>query len=450
MAEFSEISIFFNPDAAADSGVLATKLAEMLAQLLKKLSGITVPVSTAAIGQSDDAKTGQYAVYLLSQGDAGRQDIVKKINDRLEKNTNVAVFFISTGARPALIRTIRIYDLNIDPSAIAGFKMEQAPAVLMQSLVDLTYELSVQIQTKETSGKKVTVFVAETTPDMEAARQEIIRELHDFGYTVTPSAETSTEYNKCKEETEKMIPSADMFIHIIGGEYGAPLKQSAMSKIDLQHQLVNAHLSKQQNRSTERCRYIWISAAIKHASKEHLVFVENMKHDSEQLFMAEIVQTPLEKFKSIMMDRLRERENLGKISTNQRDQKHSIYHLFEKDDSTQASSVAETLKTAGFDVKQPDFSRSFSRMDSHWKNLSECDAVLIQYSGNNDAWVSSKLNDIVKAPGYGRIKPFRALGLYLAQNKSYSSTGLVKDIMIIRQEQAFAPVLLEPFVKKIG
>ena len=142
-----------------------------------------------------------------------------------------------------------------------------------------------------------------------------------------------------------------------------------------------------------------------------------------------------------------EKENSAAIKI---DKRHVIYHVLEKDDSSLALPITESLKASGFDVRQPDFTRSFNRIDSHWKNLVECDAVLIQYSGKNEAWVSSKLNDIVKAPGYGRTAPFKALAMYIDGNYEIKSSRLLNDIIIVKREKNFEPVLLEPFIKKIG
>ncbi len=45
----------------------------------------------------------------------------------------------------------------------------------------------------------------------------------------------------------------------------------------------------------------------------------------------------------------------------------------------------------------------------HYKGMiSACQSVWIVYADGHDIWLRTKINDVLKAPGYGRDEPFQS------------------------------------------
>ena len=72
---------------------------------------------------------------------------------------------------------------------------------------------------------------------------------------------------------------------------------------------------------------------------------------------------------------------------------------------------------------------------AHIEKMIHCDAVLIYYGYADRAWVDMKLMNLMKAPGYGRTKPFVGKTVYLAppmdrrkqRYRTHSAEGVVQE-----------------------
>jgi hypothetical protein len=71
----------------------------------------------------------------------------------------------------------------------------------------------------------------------------------------------------------------------------------------------------------------------------------------------------------------------------------------------------------------------------HINNLLSADAVLIYKGESTMDWLNSKIRDLVKAPGFGKSKPFRAVEIISAQKTADKSLLFLKNVPLNWDEE---------------
>jgi hypothetical protein len=86
----------------------------------------------------------------------------------------------------------------------------------------------------------------------------------------------------------------------------------------------------------------------------------------------------------------------------------------------------------------------------HNENLRKCDATLIYYGKENEEWVKSKQQDLLKSLGLGRDKPISPQAI-LIENESQldESLGLDEKALILQSSKRFTPKIMEPFLAQL-
>lgn len=65
------------------------------------------------------------------------------------------------------------------------------------------------------------------------------------------------------------------------------------------------------------------------------------------------------------------------------------------------------LALSGLKVSVLDYEEQVGIYARHLQALRDSDAVVVFQTSDNRFWLNSKLRDIIKSPGIGRIKPFK-------------------------------------------
>ena len=128
-----------------------------------------------------------------------------------------------------------------------------------------------------------------------------------------------------------------------------------------------------------------------------------------------------------------------------------IYLLCEKADEEAVEPLQDFLYEQGFEVKVPAFDGDDDRFEEiHQENLRLCDAVLIYFGEASSQWVEFKLLDLLKAPGYGRAKPWLSQGVYVAPPDNRRKQRFkTRSALMMRQDNDFDPTLLAPFIQPL-
>jgi len=326
------------------------------------------------------------------------------------------------------------------------------------SLLDIGHEVKYTLRErtrKDNSENRKNIYLAITTPDQEYYRQNLKRELRHWGFNVLPNRFLPDDYTKFKEQVYNYLEDCSLAIHILGNQYGKQVNGSDKSMIEIQNDIVAEYIHEKHDSSntlSSTFRFIWLNPNIQFFSEEQQNYIEKVKHDIDFLKGTEIIQTPLELFKTGIRAHAKYVLNSGSTKkAGETKVKNSIYLIAENYNLPWLNDLEKELSSHSFDVLKLEPNQSGNNMYSlHKKYLVESHAVLVfSYKGNMQ-WLNSKLSDILKAPGFGKKKPFLAKGLLISDAVNFKSSFINSDLTVMRiEETGFNSSVLEPFVSQI-
>ena len=260
-----------------------------------------------------------------------------------------------------------------------------------------------------------TVFLAETTNDLQIERNLIKRELQKFGCMVVPDQNLPSNHLEIEARLKKDLERSELAIHLIGASYGEPLEDEGVSLIELQNTLATEHstlllATKNSIYDDKRAfsRIIWLPPQTKFGSERQRVFVDNLRQNAEALEGAEILQVPLEDLKQAIRRILNEQEVKSVDTVAHAKPQGGIYVIYDPMDAQEASVIIEKIKQKGLEVLEPEFHTSLLESRKvHIDNLVNCKAAIIYNGKVSKQWIAMKLLDLLKAPGFGRNKPLQ-------------------------------------------
>ena len=282
-------------------------------------------------------------------------------------------------------------------------------------LVDLAYDIvqSIAISEEQNSKKdgKV-VFLAETTFDQESSRDTLKRELQRYGHTVLPDHPLPEDPALLEKEITQYLEKSSVAIHIVGAFYGHTINGTDLSLVEFQNNIASNVTQKRfEKENTILKRYLWSPPYMRPADEKQMLYIDQLKEEVDRSTNAEIIQVPLEILKSILENNLEELNNTKAAVKQVTDKKGSkiIYLVFDKEDTEDIASLKKQLEKENFEILTPAFEGDqMSLLNSHRSNLVKSDAVLIYSNRSNHFWLTSKINDIIKSPGFGKVRPFLA------------------------------------------
>jgi hypothetical protein len=116
-----------------------------------------------------------------------------------------------------------------------------------------------------------------------------------------------------------------------------------------------------------------------------------------------------------------------------------------------ASKLDDYLYDQEFEVFVPVFEGSETEVrEDHMDKLLSCDAIIIYQGEATDLWLSSKLRDLRKLPGYDGFRPKLATAIYAGPPDSPHKERLrSREATIIKNFQSFSAEALKPFMAAI-
>ncbi|HJZ41089.1 MAG TPA: hypothetical protein VJ203_12030 [Bacteroidales bacterium] len=311
-------------------------------------------------------------------------------------------------------------------------------------LVDLAYDISDVLHdlNQEKIGHQVVadrpaVFLAETTFDQTENRDMLKRELQHLGFRVLPQVQIPDDAVKSRAAIEEALDESIIAVHLMGAWHGDFIKNSKYSSIDFQIKTVKEYItSKEITRKPNQV--IWIPNDIKPTDQRQALYLKRLKRDEAQQH-TEIIETPFEVFKTILNARLNEITNPQIIP---QAEKNKLYFIYEKSGLNKIGGYFEQIRSKGFEIiESHDDSRDFYPISRHINNLLIADAVLIYKGDSTMEWLNSKIRDLVKAPGYGKSKSFRAVEIISMQKTADKSLLFLKNVPVNWDEELNANVI---------
>ena len=275
------------------------------------------------------------------------------------------------------------------------------------------------------------IFVAEVSDDQQKYRDTVMRELQYHGYNVLPQKALPNNRIDFEQTVKDNVSDSVLSIHILGEKYGEKVSGETISKVELQNKLVN-----EINKKTGVERLIWVNPELKEFDEDQSIYLESLKKDIEELEGAELVQTPLEIFKTIITNKLSGefagRKN--KVNTKKGTSK-SIYLINGKEDTENVKGLQDWITSKGYELINSDFDgKRGDIVEMHRQKLVNCDGAIVYYAHSNLQWVKMKMQDLVKAPGFGRTKPMDFTAVYSTLKEELPKNSFLANFISIKQE----------------
>lgn len=320
-------------------------------------------------------------------------------------------------------------------------------------LVDLSYDISdvlSELSDIQAPGRQVkncpAVFLAETTFDQAENRDMLKRELQHLGYRILPVLPIPEEAEKANNAIVQCLRESAITVHLLGSYYGDFIKNSKLSFIDFQIKAVKDFIASAEN-THKPYQVIWIPNDIKPADQRQSLYLKRLKRDEAQ-YMTEIIETPFEVFKTILNTRLNE---LTSPQQKPVAEKNRLYVIYENSSAQRMIEFNELMRARGFDILEHSSNGEEKPLEKHINNLLSADAVLIYKGDSTMDWLNSKIRDLVKAPGYGKTKPFRVIEIISSQKTADKSLLFLKSVPVNWDEEINHDVInhfLEHLAKK--
>jgi hypothetical protein len=304
------------------------------------------------------------------------------------------------------------YEKNIYNRKIKSldFSSTDKSAILYSKLLDLAYDISVSLKNIASSGtsydkENQCIYLGLTSFDQIQSREDIRRELQHYGYIVLPKISMPEQGEEFEKSLITCLQQADYVIELMGSQYGEILKGSKYSLPDLQNRVIREY--QQKNSGTKIKRFIWIPLNNKISDQRQALYLKRLRRDDASE-STEIIESPLETFKTIVASKLQDTNHTQRVHF---DNISSIYLLMEEEQSKNSEELYSTLSLSGLKVQVLDYSEQVGIYARHLQALRDSDAVVIYQNSSNSAWLSSKIRDIIKAPGLGKLSSFKKIVL---------------------------------------
>jgi hypothetical protein len=283
------------------------------------------------------------------------------------------------------------------------------------------------------------VYLAQASPDMARNRNIIKRELVEHGFRVVPYTDLSILKDELKSHVQNLVDKSCMAIHLLGNAYGREISDERKSIAEVQLQYVTDYLEAIENdpvySSKELNRLIWIDPEFSPEDPRQEELINQLKRNIENLHRTEIIQTPLELFKALIIKRLKQTTASIHQAANQAAGDDGFFYIIHAaDDQDEAREIVGGLESGGVKARMLDYSSDQrSLLNDHKQYLQECRGAIIYYGRPNRFWLLSKAMDLLKAPGMGRTTGLETRRVIAGKADSLEDYPLPEGISLMHE-----------------
>ncbi|MBA7584881.1 hypothetical protein ES708_26847 [subsurface metagenome] len=328
------------------------------------------------------------------------------------------------------------------------FTSEDKSGTIYSKLLDLAYDISGSIKNinKPASNEEDEVryiYLGLTTHDQQHSRDEIRRELQHNGFNVLPRIDMPATSDEFKKVMMANLKKADFAIQLMGAQYGDILKGSKYSLPDFQNQIIKDFQKSDEHQSFRRL--IWIPQNAKITDQRQALYLKRLRRDEAEM-NTEIIESPLEIFKTILSDKL---ENTNHTERLEYENISRVYLLAEEETSDKFEQLYSTLSLSGLRVYTLDYEEQTGIYTRHLQALRVSDGIIIYQQNSNEYWLRSKLRDIIKSPGIGRKEPFKKVVIISKLRPEQELIKMIKTkVEIINEDELDPDLVLQKLISE--
>lgn len=334
---------------------------------------------------------------------------------------------------PAYLQQFPVFSFqNTDKSFETEGEFEQES--YKWGFVQVSYDILQYFKTiNNQSDNLPVVFVGPADGNTQMEHQKIIRELLHRNFKVMPLIQNplASQLIENSDFLMDLLNQSILAIHFISHESLAnyPDKQSAAL-------IVNKMVAEfcQQTTHNKLQRIVYVPDETEETADEVSQKIIQFKSDVQLLKDAEMVQTPVEKFKNIVLLKLYNAVNppKSKLGTEHPD---DIYFIYPPGELCAVEKYFKWLdkEKIKYSHSQIDLDQ-LDLLDYHQNKLVNCKGVIIYNNGNKE-WLWRKLSDIKKAPGWGRKVPYHLKVICGEKPIMEQLDGIIdKSVMVVEEK----------------
>jgi hypothetical protein len=288
------------------------------------------------------------------------------------------------------------------------------------------------------------VYLAETSFDLDEEQRKVRRELESRGYRVVPEGElpirNPEQFNSAVREA---LGSCKLSIHMIGAHRAAGVAGESEDTVALQNQ-VAAELSS----DTGLERLIWLPPNLESKDELNQRFIERLQRDPTAQSNAEVLQVPIQELITVIHDTL-EKQEKSKGQGNGKSDRRSIYVCYAQEDEEKVHPLIAHLFDNGFDLLQPLLDPNAADgeiLEIHKRNLADCNATVLFADNAGEFWLKTQMSEVQRASAWRGGRPMAARAIYIGPNMITARNRILTHDFVIEGCESFAPEALAPFL----
>ena len=296
-------------------------------------------------------------------------------------------------------------------------------------------------------GGRGFVYLAETSFDLKDKRDAVKRELQGHGYSVLPDRPLPLFAPDCAALVREQLARCQISVHMVGVNYGVVPEGATDSVVALQHEL-----AAERGAADGFARLIWLLPGLRNlaADERQQRFIEHLRTDARLQAGADVLETPLEDFKTTLHQRLQPTAPPAHAAADGGPAR--VYLICDQRDLDATAPLADHLFDGGCEVVLPAFEGDEAQVRrDHEESLALCDAALLYYGAGSELWLRQKLREVQKAAAYGRPGPIAHRAIYLGPPDGPQKRRFrTHEALVLPAAEAFTPAALAPFLRLLA
>jgi hypothetical protein len=305
------------------------------------------------------------------------------------------------------------------------------------------------------SGAKGFIYLAETSFDLKEKRDVLRRELQGNGYAVLPDRPLPLFGPECEAMVRGQLARCRMSVHLVGQNYGVVPEGATASVVALQNELAVERSGGSGGAGFSRL--IWLPPGLTPADERQQRFLEHLHTDPRLQRGADLLETPLEDFKTALHQRLEpppEPSPRGAMAMapGGDDGPPRVYLICDQRDLGATPPLEDYLFDQGLEVILPAFDGDEAQVRrDHEESLALCDAALVYYGAGSELWLRQKIRELQKAAADGRSGPIIDRAIYVGPPEGAQKRRFRTHEALVLQppSEAFAPAALQSFLNQL-
>ncbi len=296
---------------------------------------------------------------------------------------------------------------------------------------------------------KATVFLADTSFELQDERDAIQRDLLEHGYHIIPDYATPMASGDPTSALREGLAKCQMSVHLIGRNYGV-----VPEGIEKSVSVIEYELAAERGQANTFRQIIWMPPHLDIYDERQARFIESLRTDPRLHQWSDVLESSLEELKTLIHQRLAQIANpepeIPDVDPCDCEVVR-IYMIVDQRDQDASRALEDYLFDQGHEVILPVFEGDeVDVREDHEENLKTCEAVLIYWGEADQLWLRSKRRDLWKIRGYGRSSQPLAQAVYVAPPMNPEKERFrAREHLVLNQPAEFDPAALEPFLTAI-